>query len=290
LPPADWVNAFGAKLLDDRRHLTVARGVCAAATLLGPGFAAPWFNRGLVAKFQRRWADCRAFNARAVELDPRHEGALWNLGIAATALGDWETARRAWSGYGINLPAGTGPIEMNLGAVPIRITPLKTPEVVWCRRIDPARAIVRSVPTPESGRGFGDLLLHDGEPRGKRLHGEREVSVFDELELLAPGPLSTFVADVVAPADADVEALVAASGGDFAAEDWTSSLQMLCKQCSEGSPHDHEPHPEPEWKPEREIGVAALDEAAARALLAGWAADGTGRAVGPIECVLDRRA
>jgi hypothetical protein len=41
--------------------------------------------------------------ARGVQ-DP----TFWNLGIAATVLRDWATARDSWSGYGIDLPAGDG--------------------------------------------------------------------------------------------------------------------------------------------------------------------------------------
>jgi hypothetical protein len=46
------------------------------------------------------------------------------------------------------------------------------------------------------------------------------------------------------------------------AEDWTGSMQFLCKACSLGEPHDHDdrPRPEPPWKPERRLGVAARSE------------------------------
>lgn len=50
-------------------------------------------------------------------------------------------------------------------------------EVVWCRRLDPARALIRNVPMAESGRGYGDLVLHGGEPKGTRSIEGREVSI-----------------------------------------------------------------------------------------------------------------
>ncbi len=190
--------------------------------------------------------------------------AWWNLGIAATALQDWETAREAWSRYGIDVPDGSGPIEMDLGAVPIRVSPAQHPEVVWCRRIDPARAVVRSVPTAASGRGCGDTVLHDGAANGHRMHGGREVPVFDELELLAPGGLHTFAVKLIAPTRADLEAFESLSVDDeLVVEDWASSIEWLCKKCSEGTPHEHAPQPSEEevWKPERTVGVAARSEA-----------------------------
>jgi hypothetical protein len=52
-------------------------------------------------------------------------GEAWNLGIAATALGDWATARRAWTAFGVTLPAGPAdqPIDGDFGITPIRLNP-----------------------------------------------------------------------------------------------------------------------------------------------------------------------
>jgi hypothetical protein len=263
----------------------------ACATILAPSWSSAWFNRGLIAKFQRRWEDCRTFNLRAAELDPNEPPAWWNLGIAATALGDWETAREAWSRYGIDVPAGTGPIDMNLGTVPIRVAPLHRPEVVWCRRLDPARARIHSVPTPESGRGYGDTVLHDGEPRGKRMHAGRELSVFDELQLLSPGALSTFSVSVVAPAPSDMEALEASSIDDtLVIEDWSSNVKPICAHCSEGRPHEHEhaDASEEAWPAEHVVGVAAESAEAIRAGIMRWVGEGGGRALESIERVFTR--
>lgn len=286
---ANLVNEFG-RLCHDRGHLGLARSAYALATVLAPSWSAPWFNRGLIAKFERRWPDCRKFNRRAAELSPNDPPAWWNLGIAATALGDWDTAREAWSRYGIKVPAGTGPIDMNLGPVPIRVSPHERPEVVWCRRLDPARALIRSVPTPESGRGYGDTVLHDGEPKGKRLHTGREVSVFDELELLSAGRLATFAVAVVAPVLADMEELEAASIEDtLVIEDWPSNVQMICHSCSEGRPHEHHaPESESPWQPNRVVGVAAASEDAVRAGVQQWADKGAGRRIDGLERVLPR--
>jgi hypothetical protein len=53
----------------------------------------PYFNLGLHAKYLRRWEDSFRCNRRATQLDDQDDGAWWNLGIAATALGDWSTIR-----------------------------------------------------------------------------------------------------------------------------------------------------------------------------------------------------
>jgi tetratricopeptide (TPR) repeat protein len=96
----------------------------------------PWYNLGLVRKHQRRWPESLSCNLRAAALDPTDEAAWWNAGIAATALGEWATARRAWAAFGIELPPDDGEITMRLGPTPIRLNADGNGEVVWCARID----------------------------------------------------------------------------------------------------------------------------------------------------------
>jgi hypothetical protein len=201
------------------------------------------------------------------------------VGIAATALGEWVTARDAWRAAGVAIPDETGPIEMNLGRTPIRIRPYDAPEVVWTERMDPARAVIVSVPFPESGRRYEDVVLHDGEPRGERLSRGRKVSVFDELALLQPSSYETWRLELMAPTFADLDA--AASGlvaANACVDDWTEA-RVLCAKCSLGSePHEHEPREV--WTPQRRLGVAVRDMAPF-ATLDAWARNGAGRSFAP---------
>jgi len=264
---AEKANAKGIALEEKGWHAEAEAAYRKAASL-DPSWSVPWFNLGLLAKRQRRWTDSLSFNRHATERNTADEGAWWNLGIAATALGDWATARAAWLGFGLEIPVGEGPLDLDLGFVPIRLA--ANNEVVWCNRIDPARAIVRSVPLPESERAFGDLLLHDGATNGWRwLHG-REVGVFDELQLLGESPHRTFACKARVSSPGDVEALAElAHEAGLAAEDW-STVEFLCEECSRGTPHKHHLHEAPEWRPDRHIGVAAPDRADLDRLLAQW--------------------
>ena len=90
------------------------------ATKTDPHWSVPWFNLGLLAKRQRRWPESLEWNRRATGINADDEGAWWNMGIAATALGDWDEARRAWAGFGLEIPAGRGPIELDMGLTPIK--------------------------------------------------------------------------------------------------------------------------------------------------------------------------
>ncbi len=218
-------------------------------------------------KHARRWEDTLRACDRAIALDPEDaEGPHWNAGIAATALGRWARARAAWTAVGIKVPAGDGPIEMDLGPTPIRVSPQEHAEVVWCDRIDPCRARIRSVPLPESGRRFLDLVLHDGEARGRRRLGDRSVAVFDELDLLEPSPFGTWEVIVRCEKPEDLGQVSDGLPDDLCVEDWTGSVQMLCEKCSLGDPsHDH-PEEEAAWSPERRLGVAARSEDDLRSL------------------------
>ncbi|MDG4857527.1 hypothetical protein P8605_05030, partial [Streptomyces sp. T-3] len=185
---------------------------------------------------------------------------------------------------------------MELGSAAVRLSPEGEAEVVWGRRLDPARIEVLSIPLPSSGRRWGEVVLHDGVPHGERTTAAgQSYPVFDEIELWAPSPVPTWVVLLEAATEADRDALerLAAEAG-FAAEDWSSSVRLLCRMCSESrmpsdegdgehlDPHDHsEPgHPGPLghrtagalWVPERECGIAA-PVGLVRGLLDGWVAD-----------------
>ena len=291
-----WWKRRKASRLNDLGIRTEERGMHdEAETLyrkaaeLVPEWDDPWFNLGLLFKRQRQWADSRTCNLEAVRRNPKCAPAYWNLGIASTALGDWENARLAWKGYGVKVPDGSGPLQMQLGLVPIRVNPIARPEVLWCDRIDPARAIIRSVPTPECERRWGDLVLHDGEPKGKRLLNGKEVSVFDEILVIEPSRCGTFRAGVLAPAEVDSHDLVERlEKAGLAGEDWTQSVVMLCKECSEGRPHEHHhgQRQEPPWSAERSFGVAAETESAIQAILIEWSGGGPGRSVLGLEKLL----
>lgn len=235
---------------------------------LAPEWAMPPYNLGLLRKWQRRWEDSQHFNALAHRLDPDDEAARWNLGIAATANGDWATAARAWEGVGLPAPSGPGPYDYKLGLVPIRVSVDEAPEVVWCHRLDPARAQILNVPTPACGRRCKDIVLHDGEPVGTRLLRGREVPVFNELELLEPSPLATFRLEVECP-EGSAGLLQQLGSLGYEAEDWTEGVRMLCRACSEGRPHEEHDRELPAGL-SREIGVAAPPDARLEQVLAAW--------------------
>jgi len=253
-----------------------------AAIRASPDWAVPWFNLGLVYKHQRQWESSFRFNRKALELDPRDEAARWNLGIAATALGDWPTARYAWRGFGMKIPDGKGPIDENFGMIPIRIQPMAVSEVVWAVRLDPARAMLDSVPLPESHRRWRDLVLNDGEPKGYRVWNGSEVPVLEEIELLAPSSFNTFAVEMSCEKPEHRDALLQTLNqlDEVRAEDWTANVRFICKACSEGRPHAHHSQGTSasagEWQRDRRLGVAARNAERIRPALDQWSSCGFG--------------
>jgi hypothetical protein len=223
-----------------------------------------WFQAGLLSKALGEWTQSLERNARALELFTREDGeefggvnpAAWNLGIAATALGD---ARRAWATYGVRgLGHGFAPIDVDFGFVPIRLNPDRpslphqvlpsagTTEVVWCRRRSPAHAVIANVPLPQSGHRFRDVILHDGEPKGFRRLGEQDVAVFDQLKRLEDSGVPTWEARVTGATPDDIQELSdLLERLGLGLDDW-SGMRMMCSQCSHGTPdqgHHHAPEP-----------------------------------------------
>ncbi|KAA1426972.1 tetratricopeptide repeat protein [Nocardioides antri] len=261
--------------------------LAAEMTRVAPESFEAWFEAGLHAKARRDWPRCAKWNERAMELFGQHQvdeyggvnPAAWNLGIAATAIGDWALARRAWTTFGVTGMAAesNSPIDMDLGQVPIRLNPDRPSltlqsvpeygetEVVWCWRRSPAHAVIASVPLPESGHRFRDVVLHDGEPKGTRRNGESEVPVFDQLERLEESGLPTWQLQVEGATDEDLASLADLAGPrGLGLDDW-SGIKVMCSTCSHGSADPDHVHP-PAKPGSRTLGLAGDEPALAQVL------------------------
>jgi tetratricopeptide (TPR) repeat protein len=249
------------------------------------------YNIGLIHKYRGEWRQSYAFNHRANQLDPTDEAARWNLAIAATALRDWAMARKMWAAQGIAL-TGEGPIEGTFGIAPVRLRPFGDAEVVWARRIDPARARIENIPFPTSGFRYHDVVLNDGAPVGTRMHEGREYAVFNVLALFEQSEFATFEAEIEIGDDADLDALehaLESSGASL--EDWSRNVRLLCRQCSEGHPHEqHDRDLERDPGARRVIGIAACPELALEGLVGDWTRGGERRLISLRSVEIDRNA
>jgi hypothetical protein len=256
-----------------QRHEAIA--LYRKAALLAPSWSTPLYNLGLLYKRDRQWKQSLRYNRLATTVDPANEAAWWNLGIAATALGRWQLARKAWRGFGIDIPRGRGPLDFPCGFGPIRLHPDGEAEVVWAYRLDPARACLASIPFPESGHRWRDVVLNDGAPTGYRQYEGEEYPVLDALQLLEPSAFGTYVAEVSMPNRRDYVVALAEIAAELegSAEDWSTSVRLFCRKCSEGRPH--ETHDTEAAPPDgvHLIGIAARNRRHATKILQRWATD-----------------
>ncbi|NHA06458.1 tetratricopeptide repeat protein [Mucilaginibacter sp. HC2] len=234
-------------------------------------WSVPHYNLGLVYKYQGEWNLSYQHNKRAVALDPENEAAWWNLGIAATVLLDWRTAREAWNHFDLNLEVSDEELTMDLSIVPVRLNPDHEGEVVWCKRIDPARAIIYNVPLAACGHRFGDIVLNDGAPEGYRIRNGKEVPVFNELQLLAKSAYSTYSIVAYTEKQQHIDKLdELCHNANVEFEDW-STIRILCKQCSEGTPHETHDHDlKAENNDEHHIGFASISKDVLTQVLVQW--------------------
>ncbi|MFJ9818149.1 tetratricopeptide repeat protein [Streptomyces sp. NPDC101151] len=226
-----------------------------------------WYDAALAHKFLRNWAKAYELGREAAARAPHGEGepAYWNLGIAATIQRDWATAREAWTGFGITLPAGEGEIDGRFGPACVRLDTGGDREVVWIDRLCPTRGRVMNVPVT-AGRRFGEIVVHDGEPKGRRVVDGREYPVFDELLLFEASELPTLSVTVDASEAADVDALVDLFLREGYGAEPASSFEVLCGCCSEGT-HEQE---RKVHAGAQQVSLAAPEEEACR-LLDQWA-------------------
>jgi tetratricopeptide (TPR) repeat protein len=261
-----------AQQLSDEGYDSEALELYFQAITLDPEKSESYYNIGLIYKYRGEWELSLKYNKLANDLCPEDEAARWNLAIAATALRNWDIARAAWIQNGIRLDGESGPIEMNFGITPVRLNPNDAGEVVWATRIDPVRARIDSIPFIESGFRHGDIVLHDGAPVGQRQIDGREYPVFNALQIFEQSDYQTVRAEVELTKDEDLQVLEELlSKGSHVLEDWTANIRMLCKQCSEGIPHEHH-HGEPpaNWVSERKFGIAIYGGGSISSLLDAW--------------------
>jgi tetratricopeptide (TPR) repeat protein len=245
------------------------------------------FGLGVAMKWLCRWEECLEASQNATQLSSDSIGAWWNIGIAGTALGKWRLARQAWRAANIDVDIDDTPLEMQAGQTPAR---LKTTngEVVWCHRIDPARARIINVPTPEREHRYGDVILLDGEPVGSRRLGQRDYPVLNELQILETSYFSTFVVEIENASLKEAQALEMLSTDDVHIEDWYT-IRTLCKACSEGTPHEHHDDDDvEEFASVRPFAFAARTADDVASILTSWQKPSFVR-FGPIQCLLQAR-
>ncbi|MEM9991280.1 MAG: hypothetical protein AAF738_05910 [Bacteroidota bacterium] len=134
---------------------------------------------------RKEWKPAFYYSQKTVECNPANRTAWWNLGLAAVVLQRWKTMRLAWQQLGHTQP--------NLSKwIPVQMAHQRFKEVVWVKPLDLVRARVESIPHPFSRRRYGEIILHDRSSIGNLIVEQRQVPIYQEVELLERSFFDTY--------------------------------------------------------------------------------------------------
>lgn len=173
----------------------VARPLVQAAVDALPGDTSHRFNLGVLQKFSGEWAASRDSFKAVLQHKPSPQ-AWWNLGVAATALRDFDAAREAWQRVGLAIPDGTGDFAEPGAPTPVSLATTDgapaSREVVWGERLCPARVVLRGLPRWPAQGSYGDVVLIDGAPIQEIEHEGERVPVLPALAVFEDNAGETY--------------------------------------------------------------------------------------------------
>ncbi len=197
---------------DRRGDVYNAVKLCKRLARLAPDWSVPFAFLSRTYRSRMEWKPTLHYCLKAVEHNAFDENLWETLGIAATALSEWETARYAWNQLGFHFKPSAEALHLDLGLVPVRLNPATQPEIVAARRIDPVRASIESIPQPSSGRRYKDLILVENRPNPTGATAQffmqnKKLPIHDELQLLKSSNWHTFSVLLYTTSQADVDTL-----------------------------------------------------------------------------------
>lgn len=210
------------------------------------------YNHGLFLKIRGRFAESMAANERAMALGGADDDAVvWNLGIAATAIGEGERALGLWREKlgavlelgADGLPTGTWPAcQVRLAEHPLaeRSVDQDGPgleETVWVQRLSPCHGRIRSALFNDLGVDYGDVVLFDGAPVVVRRRGDREVPVYPHLATIRREGWTNLAFSATQQGHHDVDQLGRSLPGDLDLYVHTDRYRVLCRSCWEQAEH-----------------------------------------------------
>ncbi|MBC6996467.1 hypothetical protein QWY85_02915 [Neolewinella lacunae] len=146
------------------------------------GFAA----LGRIYHRRREWKPAFHYWKKTVALDADDREAWWHLGLAAVALGRMRVGSTVWTKFGFERVALDHPLSLELAGD-------KGYEILWMQPLDAARARLLSIPHPDSGLLYRDLVLYDRRQQcGNNIVNQRRTAVYPYLDRLKRSPFQTF--------------------------------------------------------------------------------------------------
>jgi tetratricopeptide (TPR) repeat protein len=183
-------------------------------------WVAPYLALGRIYKERREWKPAFHYFKKTVALKPQLREAWWSLAIAATALKKDRVARSIWAKFGMQDMPHTGE--------GLQLAYRGTFEILWMRAQDPAKAHILSIPHPDSGFRFRDIVLYERKPVGHHVVGNERIPVYAELGVFKRSPYQTFSCLLHAPTPEQLKKLEEMCfGARLGFEIWSNAARSM---------------------------------------------------------------
>lgn len=229
-------------------HGALAKGALEHALAFDPNRGAWWLNLGLLHKTAGDWTEALKAFQQACLLLGNHKAALWNIVIAATALGQGKVAAEALLALGIKASINDSgmPFVDGIPACQLRVATRGTGrgvaqqvpdqavsfEVVWASPLSPVHGVVQTPTSREASVDYGDLVLWDAAPVHVDRDGDRPVPRFPILAVLKRGKERRFPFVGLQKRAGEVESLQAELPEDAILFVHRERVETVCAHCA----------------------------------------------------------
>lgn len=202
--------------------------LCKLVVRLSPDWSAPYAYLGGIYRKRKEWRPALHYCQKAVAQNPLDDAVWKNTALAATALGQWAKAREAWNHLGFQFKISEKEPHVDMGVAPVCLNPKTQPEVVEAHRIDPARAVIASIPQPSSGHRFRDVVLVETQTNRSVAVNRKRVGVHDEIERLEASKYRTWAVILQTDTQADVDAFAKlCTDADLGFDNWSNAVRFF---------------------------------------------------------------
>ena len=239
---------------------------------LAPDWVQPYLHLSVLYKDRADWKTCLHYTQKSLQFDPESTQAWTILGLAYTAMKKWKGARQAWNQLGYGFRETDRSTDFDLGAIALCLNPRTQPEVVWARQLDPARAVVLSIPQPGTGHRYLDTILFDPSSEGTQIVGAKKRPAYNELQILRSSPFKTFSVELQEVTDAQIDTLARlCSDEGVGFDNWSAATHLYLPPAGREHPEFHlHPFPKETGAHQVLVGMAAKSLRPLQRILKNW--------------------
>ncbi|MEN0047305.1 MAG: hypothetical protein AAF806_09625 [Bacteroidota bacterium] len=237
-----------------------------AVIKIAPENGFPYQQLSKIYRQRREWKPTLYYSEEAINKKV-HDQDIWNnLAMAATALRKWKLAKKALQKVTVNVPVHS------FQPIPIRIhTRTKRSEIVWALPLEALCAKIISIPSPESGRRYGEIVLYDWKSKEKQIVSQKTHRVFLEIERFKKSFYRTFSVLIHTDNASSIQKLAElCHNQQLGFENWSNLQHQLATQSENRAAEYYESTQQEQDLGYQLIAIAALEKQEVREVLKVW--------------------